>query len=87
MNYYTKDIVKKTDGTISSANNTFTGRDAAYAYLYARMGSLLGRNDVVRVAMELIDENCVQYQRLTYEKAELLETVNNQNNTENLKGE
>lgn len=87
MNYYTKDIVKKIDGTVASANNTFTDRDAAYAYLYARMGSLLGRNDVIRVAMELIDENCVQYQRLTYEKSESLEVLNNQNNTENPKGE
>lgn len=68
MNYYTKDISKKTDGTVSSANNTFDNKDSAYSYFYARIGSLLGKEDIVKVSMELIDENCIQYERFTYEK-------------------
>lgn len=68
MNYYTKDITKKSDGTITSANNTFDKKDDAYSYFYNRMGSLLAKEDTVKVSMELIDENCIQYERVAYQK-------------------
>ena len=70
MNYYTKDIFKKTDGTVSSANNTFESKDSAYSYFYGRLGSLLTKEDIIKVSMELIDENCVQYERVSYLKEE-----------------
>lgn len=68
MNYYTKDVFKKTDGTVSSANNTFDSKDTAYSYFYSRVGTLLAKEDIVKVSTELIDENCIQYERVTYEK-------------------
>ena len=78
MNYYITTIMKDVNNTISSANKSFTSKDAAYAYMYSRIGGLLGRDDSVKVAIELIDENCIQYERLVYEKSELIAALNEQ---------
>lgn len=90
MNYYITNITKKVDGAVENASRSFTSRDAAYSYLYARMGGLLGREDTIGVAIELIDENCIQYERFVYEKSELIAALNEQKakeSTENPKGE
>ena len=82
MNYYITTIMKDINNTISSSNKGFTSKDAAYSYLYSRIGGLLGRDDIVKVSIELIDENCIQYERLTYTKSELLASLNEQNAAE-----
>lgn len=87
MNYYVTSIMKNVDGTIGSATKAFTSKDAAYAYLYSRIGGLLGRDDVVKAAIELIDDNCIQYERHVYEKSELIAALNEQKAAENPDGE